>query len=206
MSKERNPYDIYSLAALRARRAKKKNYDLYPSFNRRMTAATLDSLALMTLTPLYNYLAPIQRSNTNEVVVSGPGSMASHLFADPMFVETYLQNMLLQIGVFLMYSGIFWHIWGATPGKIATQTKVVDNKTGAKPSLLQIILRLLGYLISTFCLFAGILWIGLNKRRRAWHDYLSDTVVVTQAWPLPYGRVKAVAYSPKDEKNETAAD
>jgi uncharacterized RDD family membrane protein YckC len=27
-----------------------------------------------------------------------------------------------------------------------------------------------------FCL--GFLWIGLNKRKRGWHDYLADTVVI----------------------------
>ncbi|MBY0407225.1 MAG: RDD family protein, partial [Rickettsiales bacterium] len=84
--------------------------------------------------------------------------------------------------------------------------KIVDNKTGGKPTMVQILLRLLGYVISACMLFAGFLWIGVNKRRRAWHDYLSDTVVVTQPWRFPIARVKAVPYPPKEETHETPAD
>jgi uncharacterized RDD family membrane protein YckC len=90
---------------------------------------------------------------------------------------------MLQLVTFLAYSGVFWYFYGATPGKMLMRMKIVDARTEKPLNMLQIILRLCGYIVSGLCLMLGFLWIGTNRKRRAWHDFLADTVVINQPWP-----------------------
>ena len=73
---------------------------------------------------------------------------------------------------------LFWILFQATPGKIAFRAKIVDAKTGKKPSVGQYIIRYLGYIPATLFLGLGILWIAFDKRKQGWHDKLAGTVVV----------------------------
>ncbi len=73
---------------------------------------------------------------------------------------------------------MFWQSESATLGKIASHLKIVDARTGRKPSRGQFVLRYIGYYISALPLFLGFLWVFVDPRRQAWHDKLSRTVVV----------------------------
>lgn len=73
---------------------------------------------------------------------------------------------------------VFWSYKSATPGKMIAKIKIVDAKTGEKPSTGQLIGRYLGYYISTIPLLLGIIWVGLDRRKQGWHDKLAGTVVV----------------------------
>jgi uncharacterized RDD family membrane protein YckC len=73
---------------------------------------------------------------------------------------------------------LFWEYKSATPGKMALKLKIVDAKTGSKPSVGQFIGRYLAYYISIIPLFLGIIWVGIDKRKQGWHDKLAGTVVV----------------------------
>jgi uncharacterized RDD family membrane protein YckC len=73
---------------------------------------------------------------------------------------------------------IFWVARQATPGKMAISAKIVDAKTGLKPSTRQYIVRYLGYYFSLLPLFLGILWVAFDSRKQGWHDKLAGTVVV----------------------------
>ena len=73
---------------------------------------------------------------------------------------------------------IFWIYKSATPGKMVTKLKIVDAKTGTKPSTGQFIGRYLSYYISMLPLFLGIIWVGIDKRKQGWHDKLAGTVVI----------------------------
>jgi uncharacterized RDD family membrane protein YckC len=73
---------------------------------------------------------------------------------------------------------IFWIYKSATPGKMITRLTIVDAKTGGKPSTGQFIGRYLGYYVSMFPLFLGIIWVGIDKRKQGWHDKLAGTVVI----------------------------
>jgi uncharacterized RDD family membrane protein YckC len=73
---------------------------------------------------------------------------------------------------------IFWVYKSATPGKMALRLKIVDAKTGEKPSTGQFIGRYLGYYVSMIPLFLGIIWVGIDKRKQGWHDKLAGTVVI----------------------------
>jgi len=73
---------------------------------------------------------------------------------------------------------LFWVYRQATPGKIAIGARIVDAKTGAKPSTGQLIGRYLGYYVSTIPFFLGLIWVAFDPRKQGWHDKLAGTVVV----------------------------
>jgi uncharacterized RDD family membrane protein YckC len=73
---------------------------------------------------------------------------------------------------------LFWIYRQATPGKMAIGARIVDAKTGGKPSTVQLIGRYFGYYLSILPLFLGLIWVGIDKRKQGFHDLLAGTVVV----------------------------
>ena len=73
---------------------------------------------------------------------------------------------------------LFWICKGATPGKMFTSMKVVDEKTGLIPSSKQSIIRYLAYFVSILPLCMGFFWIAVDKKKQGWHDKIAKTVVV----------------------------
>jgi uncharacterized RDD family membrane protein YckC len=73
---------------------------------------------------------------------------------------------------------LFWFYKSATPGKMALKLTIVDANTGQKPSIKQLIIRYLGYYLSSIPLLLGIIWVGIDKRKQGWHDKLANTVVI----------------------------
>lgn len=73
---------------------------------------------------------------------------------------------------------LFWVYKSATPGKIALLAKIVDVKTGNKPSLKQSIVRYLGYYVSLIPLGLGFFWIAWDAKKQGWHDKMAGTVVI----------------------------
>ncbi|MCZ6831859.1 MAG: RDD family protein [Gammaproteobacteria bacterium] len=78
---------------------------------------------------------------------------------------------------------LFWIYRSATPGKMMLKLRIVDAKTGGKPSTGQLIGRYLGYYVSMLPLMLGIIWVGLDKRKQGWHDKLAGTVVIRAGAP-----------------------
>lgn len=74
----------------------------------------------------------------------------------------------------------FWFAWQATPGKLLLDCKVVDASTAQRAGLLQLIIRYLGYIVSSLPLGLGFLWVLVDKRNQGWHDKLSNTLVIMQ--------------------------
>ncbi len=74
---------------------------------------------------------------------------------------------------------VFWTYKQATPGKMAISARIVDAKTGEKPTLQQYIVRYLGYFVATIPLGLGIFWVAWDKRKQGWHDKLANTVVIS---------------------------
>jgi uncharacterized RDD family membrane protein YckC len=72
----------------------------------------------------------------------------------------------------------FWSYRSATPGKMATSTRIVDAESGGAPSTKQCVVRYLGYFVSIFGLFLGFLWVAFDRRKQGWHDKMARTVVI----------------------------
>ena len=75
---------------------------------------------------------------------------------------------------------IFWIYKSATPGKLWLHLKIVDERTGGKPSTPQLIGRYLGYYVSMLPFMLGIIWVGIDERKQGWHDKLANTLVVKE--------------------------
>jgi len=73
---------------------------------------------------------------------------------------------------------MFWVYKQATPGKMLVKARILDAKTGGKPSTAQFIGRYFAYYVSLIPLGLGIIWIAFDKRKQGWHDKLAGTVVV----------------------------
>jgi uncharacterized RDD family membrane protein YckC len=82
---------------------------------------------------------------------------------------------------------LFWIYRQATPGKIAIGARIVDARTGAKPSTRQLIVRYAGYYVSILTLMLGLIWVAFDPRKQGWHDKLAGTVVVRlrRGGPVP---------------------
>lgn len=72
----------------------------------------------------------------------------------------------------------FWIYRSATPGKMMIGARIVDARTGGKPTNGQLVGRYLAYFVSTLPLCLGLLWVAFDRRKQGWHDKLAGTVVV----------------------------
>lgn len=72
----------------------------------------------------------------------------------------------------------FWIYKSTTPGKMAVSTKIIDAKTGGKPSAIKCIFRYFALILSVVPLGLGIFWIAFDKRKQGLHDKLVGTLVV----------------------------
>ena len=73
---------------------------------------------------------------------------------------------------------LLWKYFQATPGKMVFKATIVDKITGGKPSLGQLIIRYLGYIVSMGPIGFGFIWIAFDKKKQGFHDKLANTVVV----------------------------
>jgi uncharacterized RDD family membrane protein YckC len=72
----------------------------------------------------------------------------------------------------------FWRRTLATPGKMVIGAQIVDARTLGKPTLRQLVIRYLGYYVSTIPLGLGLLWVAFDPRKQGWHDKMANTVVI----------------------------
>ena len=86
----------------------------------------------------------------------------------------FLLNWIFPI-VFVL---LFWNYYLATPGKMLINAKIVDARTGKKPSLRQFIMRYIGYIPASTVFLLGIFWVAFDSRKQGWHDKIAGTVVV----------------------------
>jgi uncharacterized RDD family membrane protein YckC len=73
---------------------------------------------------------------------------------------------------------VFWIYRSATPGKMAVGLRIVDARTGGRPSNGQLIGRFFAYFLSLLPLGLGYFWIAWDARKQGWHDKLAGTVVI----------------------------
>jgi len=134
----------------------------------RLTAYMIDNflLTLITTVPTAAAVVLLRRSG---VSISGDIQELMR-WAWLLFV---LPNTVLTF----MYFGYFHAVTGQTVGKLLCGVRVVTID-GHPIGWVRSLVRCAGYFLSSFFLYLGFFWAVLNRRKRAWHDYLADTVVV----------------------------
>ncbi|MDX2073751.1 MAG: RDD family protein [Alphaproteobacteria bacterium] len=208
-----DPEKFVRFALLRPRKISEEE-KRHGTFNRRMIAASLDSLLITALiAPLVDFIyikiygmptISIQEIATRAGQETQSGD-ALRAFLNEMqssgFFDRWADNLRWQMLVWGVYTVLCWHYWSATPGKMLCRLKVIDAKTGGPLRPGQGILRALGYFISAVPLGLGFFWIGIDRKRRGWHDLFAGTLVVkTTATSAP------VSGLPSDSPAPSAAE
>lgn len=173
----------------------KKAADHYASFSRRMWAATIDSLIIiMALAPIFELLfnalygvpegtldiATFQQQMAEQTDTRQAWQVFWQGFHETGLYDRWVANTTFQTVVLCVLTALCWHKWSSTPGKMLLRLRIVDAESEMPISDRQIVLRILGYFVSTLPLFAGFFWISLDKRRQGWHDKIAGTVVILQ--------------------------
>jgi uncharacterized RDD family membrane protein YckC len=132
----------------------------YVGFWARVWAAFLDMLVFVLFSVPVLYAIHGREYFKSDVIMRGPVD----------FLNTFVLASAVAI--------LFWIIYSATPGKMASSVKIVDARTGEKPKPRQFFIRYLGYFLSALPLGLGFLWIAIDSRKQGWHDKLAGTVVI----------------------------
>jgi len=132
----------------------------YVGFWARVGASIIDTILLMLIVVPVMVAVLGGAYFTDERLIKGP-------------VGFLVEWVLPAIGVIA-----FWIAKQATPGKMVISARIVDAKTGGKPSTAQLIGRYFGYFVSTIPLGLGLIWVAFDRRKQGWHDKLAGTVVV----------------------------
>ena len=77
--------------------------------------------------------------------------------------------------IYFLYYFLFETIFSATPGKLITKSRLVENNTFLRPSILKIFVR-------TICRFIPLeaFSIFFTRNNLVWHDILSKTIVINK--------------------------
>ena len=133
----------------------------YVGFWQRLTAFAIDALVLFVV------VGPLV------FALYGRGYIARPAGGFAGFWNFALQALAPALAVIL-----FWRYCGATPGKIAVSAKIVDARSGGRPSTGRLVARFFAYIASGLPLFLGFAWIAIDRRKQGWHDKIAGTVVV----------------------------
>ena len=136
----------------------------YVGFWKRALAMIIDTVILMLLiAPLLTLFYGRSYWSSDSTEIHG-------------FLDVFLTIILPIIATIM-----FWIYRQATPGKMIVGARIVDVSTGSPPSNGQLVGRYFGYIISTLPFVLGFIWIGIDKRKRGFHDKLSGTAVVEKS-------------------------
>lgn len=134
----------------------------YVGFWARVLASLIDSVLVMLL------LMPFSSFIKQDDLVYAE----NFRFGDDM------ENQIVQAVIMAVVVVIFWIYRSATPGKMILGMRIVDARTGGKPSNSQLIIRYLGYYVSLLPFGFGFLWIAFDDKKQGFHDKLAKTLVV----------------------------
>jgi uncharacterized RDD family membrane protein YckC len=156
----------------------------YATFNDRVFASVIDTaISFILLGPILMATSSIiygaERANPLEGIPANVtiGEMLAQL-QKTHFLGNLMMDYLVHFVVFGIIIIWFWNRAACTPGKWLLKMRLVDSKTFCKPSPKQLMVRYMGYMVSLLPLTLGFAWIMVDKRGRAWHDMMADTVVV----------------------------
>lgn len=102
-------------------------------------------------------------------------------FVDPAILQALTLAMYLAVS-FTYYFICHFH-WGATFGKRLLGIRVVDFETGGPISRTESALRWMGYGLSIVLAGCGYLMVIFHPRKRALHDVLAGTAVISLRRP-----------------------
>ena len=92
----------------------------------------------------------------------------------PLFAATG-SLLLLFVGYLILFDA---GPRGATPGKRLVRIRVADEDGAPRIGYRRATVRRAIWFLGGLCLYAGWLWVFVDRHRRAWHDRAAGTLVV----------------------------
>ncbi len=135
-----------------------------PGLPRRLAAIVYDSLLILPI-----IMAAVAVATGVAVLVTGDSGNSDYSATLPAIVVR-----LLALTCVVGFYGYFWRKRGQTLGMQAWRIRL-RSLDGNQVTLLQVLLRCFGALLSAAPLGLGYLWCLVDRRGRSWHDYLSRT-------------------------------
>ncbi|MGE3974941.1 MAG: RDD family protein [Bdellovibrionales bacterium] len=146
---------------------KKESLLRAPTTSDRLAAAFIDFLCFFFL--IFIVLAPLRREM----------AMARLTEAEGNFALTYSLSLFLFLLVCALYQSFFVAWRGATPGMKFLKMSVVNVWTEEKPSFVSSLIRGFAWTLSFALCFIPHLGVLTNEKRRAFHDRLADTEMIS---------------------------
>jgi len=144
------------------------------SIQKRISAFVIDDItvALFFLIIFYDQLLAIA-SHT-----SGMMSAEEITLIQAQLRQFSVDNLLVMLSIKILYHTV--PVWqnGITLGKYIMKIRVIDLKTGARPSLIQAFLRALLRIGSEIFFYLGFIMALMMPLKQTFHDKLSNCVVV----------------------------
>lgn len=157
----------------------------YAGFNDRAFASVADvALCLMLFyQPMYYLAAMIFGPERAHQLYSLSGltmttEQQAAMVNAPGYISAYLANSLMQAFILGSIFIVVWSYSAATPGKWLLRMRIVDEKTGLRPTRRQFIIRFIGAILASLPFMLGFLWMAFDKKKQGWHDKMAGTVVV----------------------------
>lgn len=139
---------------------KKTNQYIQCSLGRRLAAIFYDTILLIALIAIANFLLIIVMGN----------ELAATVSTNPLIYIYYL-------GVSLLFFGWFWIHGGQTLGMRVWRVKII-SETEKPLSWSQAAIRLGVAILSWVCVGAGFIWALFNNENRGWHDMASKSRLI----------------------------
>ncbi len=158
---------------------KKQNFQgYYAGIVSRFSAFILDIVIINIILVLLSWFISISLALLNYISTLGLNiDTIPYIQAFINFILNPFLIALVVIGIIFLYFTFFIVFSGHTPGKAFMGLRVV-TKSGGKISFLRSVLRFLAYIPTILSLGIGFFWIILDDQRQAWHDTLSNTLVI----------------------------
>ena len=164
-----------------------------------------------------------QDTKAQKVMVIGFGRRFAAMLIDGIFVVFFSSVFALLLGVFgkifgftdaeniawnqvtlllilifslLYYVGMWSRSSGQTFGKLMLGIQVVSGD-GGRVTFGKAFLRYLGYFLSGIPASLGFIWVGIDKKRRGWHDMIAGTYVISVRDDIP--KDGNIIFEPNDE-------
>ena len=93
-------------------------------------------------------------------------------------IITILSITVIGLVIAIPYLPVMWWKRGATVGQSALGLKVVRAVDGGPITGSMAFVRFIGYIISAWVCYIGLIWAAFEPRKRGWHDMMAGTVVI----------------------------
>ncbi len=156
------------------------NEVVYAGFWIRLVASLLDTVILaVPIGILVYFLSDGQWMNFDQFQNAMQMAQYGNAEALQAMPQTDMTWELLFEALMMLIIIVFWRRWaGATPGKRILGIEVVNFEDNGALTNKQMIIRYVGYIISTLPFLIGFFMVLFRQDKRALHDLLAGTAVI----------------------------